>query len=182
MFSNIFYILNNFFQGESTVNTFEVAKDAPHLFTLSPYKAQGLHQGFAFLPKIVCNVRDVEFARAYRITDNTIEPISFTVPRVRTAFFQDDLFPPTRILWEPTLPASEWYGGSVKEAERMDLMPQGMRPLSGNRPVSTVVSTRSQIASSTPEDKVVGNWNHMAKRISDQMADTNVDDDKEEWE
>ena len=70
------------------VTTFEVASDAPHLFPLSPYKAAGLHQAISFLHKNVCNVRDVEFARAYRITNNTIEPVSFSVPRVKTAFFQ----------------------------------------------------------------------------------------------
>ena len=70
------------------MTTFEVASDAPHLFPLSPYKAAGLHQAISFLHKNVCNVRDVEFARAYRITNTTIEPVSFSVPRVKTAFFQ----------------------------------------------------------------------------------------------
>ena len=70
------------------MTTFEVASDAPHLFPLSPYKAAGLHQAMSFLHKNVCNVRDVEFARAYRITNTTIEPVSFSVPRVKTAFFQ----------------------------------------------------------------------------------------------
>ena len=60
-----------------------------------------------FLPKNVCSVRDVEFAKAYRLTDTSIEPISFTVPRVKTNFFQDDLFPDTRLTWNPTLTAEE---------------------------------------------------------------------------
>lgn len=98
-------------KGESTVTTFEVSLDPPHFFALSPYKPAGLHQGFAFLPKNVCDVRKVEFARAYRLTNKTIEPVSFTVPRVKKNFFQDDLFPPTRILWEPTMTSSEWFSG-----------------------------------------------------------------------
>jgi coronin-7 len=101
-------------QGDSTVMTFEVSHDEPHLFALSPYRPSGLTQGLAFLPKNVCNVRDVEFARSFRLTNTTIEPISFTVPRVKTAFFQDDLFPPTRVLWEPTVSSDEWFGGSEK--------------------------------------------------------------------
>ena len=60
------------------MTTFEVASD----------KAAGLHQAISFLHKNVCNVRDVEFARAYRITNTTIEPVSFSVPRVKTSFFQ----------------------------------------------------------------------------------------------
>ena len=47
-----------------------------------------MHQAISFLHKNACNVRDVEFARAYRITNTTIEPVSFSVPRVKTAFFQ----------------------------------------------------------------------------------------------
>ena len=101
-------------QGESTVVTFEVSTDAPHLFALSPYKPAGLHQGFSFLPKNVCDVRQVEFARAFRLCNTTIEPITFTVPRVKTAYFQDDLFPPTKILWDPTIDSKDWLAGSKK--------------------------------------------------------------------
>lgn len=56
-------------------------------------------------------MRAVEFARAYRLTNTTIEPVAFSVPRVRTAFFQDDLLPPTRVLWEAALTAAEWFAG-----------------------------------------------------------------------
>ena len=74
-------------------------------------------QGLAFIQhKNALNVRDVEFARwtiqmewnhllgrpielstwdifrGYRLTTNYIEPISFTVPRVKSTFFQVQLF------------------------------------------------------------------------------------------
>jgi len=119
-------------KGESLVTTFEVSLDAPHLFALSPYRPSGLHQGLAFLPKNVVDVRNVEFARAYRLTNNTIEPISFTVPRVKTVYFQDDLFPNTKVLWEPTLSAEEWIQGSQKQAPLVSLCPEGMLALSGS--------------------------------------------------
>ena len=75
-------------QGEGTVTTFEVSSDPPHLFALSPYKPGGLHQGLAFMPKKVVDVRAVEFARAFRLMDGGIEPVAFSVPRVRTTMFQ----------------------------------------------------------------------------------------------
>jgi coronin-7 len=31
----------------------------------------------------MCDVSSVEFARALRLTNNTIEPLSFTVPRIK---------------------------------------------------------------------------------------------------
>ena len=74
--------------------------------------ASFVDEGLAFLHKNVCDVRAVEFARAFRLTNTTIEPVAFSVPRVKTAFFQDDLFPPTRLRWEPTLKAEEWLAGS----------------------------------------------------------------------
>merc|ERR1719483_992803 len=59
------------------------------------------------------NVRDVEFARGYRLSVNAIMPISFTVPRVKSTFFQDDIFPPTRVLWTPACSGSVWLEGNA---------------------------------------------------------------------
>jgi len=51
---------------------------------LTPFRADGLHFALAFLPKIHCDVKSVEIARAYRLTkDNRIERMSFTLPRVK---------------------------------------------------------------------------------------------------
>jgi coronin-7 len=101
-------------KGENTVTTFEVATDSPYLFPLSPYRPSGLHQALAFLPKNILDTKNVEFARAFRLTNATIEPLSFTVPRVNTAVFHDDIFPQTRVTWEPTLSAKDWFSGSKK--------------------------------------------------------------------
>ena len=102
------------FQGESQVTTFEVCDSTPYLYPLSPYRPSGLHVGLSFLPKNILDVKNVEFSRAYRLTNTTIEPISFTVPRVKTTFFQDDLFPDTRVTWDATVTAQEWFSGSKK--------------------------------------------------------------------
>jgi len=134
-------------KGESLVTTYEVSLDAPHLFALSPYRPSGLHQGLAFLPKNVVDVKNVEFARAYRLTNNTIEPISFTVPRVKTVYFQDDLFPDTKVLWEPTLSAEEWIQGSQKQAPLVSLCPEGMLALSGSNNNNKATSKQQDLAS-----------------------------------
>ena len=91
----------------------QVGVDHPHLHPLSPYNAPGLTQGYGWITnKSAMNVREVsplamnatfilpsiqfipsflpevEFARAYRLTMTSIEPVSFTVPRVKAACFQ----------------------------------------------------------------------------------------------
>ncbi len=61
----------------------EVATDPPYFFPLSHYKCSGPHQAVCFLPKVAGNVRDVEFATAFRLTSTAAEPLSFRVPRIR---------------------------------------------------------------------------------------------------
>lgn len=42
-----------------------------------------IFQGLAFLRKDICDVREIEFAKAVRVTHTTMEQVSFTVPRVK---------------------------------------------------------------------------------------------------
>ena len=117
-------------RGDATVFAFEVSKDPPHLFPLSAYKADSLHQAVSFLPKLMVNVKDVEFARMYRLTANSIEPVSCTVPRVKKTFFQDDIFPDTKVTWEMTLSSEEWFAGTDRVPKYVSLKPSDMTNLS----------------------------------------------------
>lgn len=105
-----------------------------------------MHQGLSFLPKNRCDVASVEFASALRLTNNTIEPLSFTVPRIKSELFQDDLFPPTKITWKAALTANEWFNGINKQASRISLKPPGMDNLTENQgqPAVTVPSATKQ--------------------------------------
>lgn len=118
-------------RGDSTVYAFEVARDGICFHPLSHYKCSGPpHQAVAFLPKNACDVTKVEFAKSFRLTPTTIEPLTFSVPRLRKEFFQDDLFPETRVTWESVLSSDQWFSGSNKESKRISLRPDGMSPLS----------------------------------------------------
>ncbi|XP_011862299.1 PREDICTED: coronin-7 isoform X3 [Vollenhovia emeryi] len=138
-------------RGDSTIYAFEVTEEAPYCCPLSHHRCSSLHQGLSFLPKNKCDVASVEFASALRLTNNTIEPLSFTVPRIKSELFQDDLFPPTKVIWKPTLSALEWFNGGNKQPSRMNLKPPGMDNLTENQSQSAV--TLPQIPSkpsSTP--------------------------------
>ncbi|XP_054714139.1 coronin-7-like [Uloborus diversus] len=121
-------------KGDSVVFAYEVATDSPYFHPLSHYKCSNPHQALSFLPKCVCNVREVEFARTIRLTPCTIEPMSFHVPRLRSEFFQDDLFPPTRKTWVPSQTSSEWFSGINRPAEVISLKPDDMTLLSDAPP------------------------------------------------
>lgn len=73
-------------KGDSTIYAFEITEEAPYICPLSHHRCASLHQGLSFLPKNSCDVSNVEFAKAFRLTNNTIEPLSFTVPRIKVSF------------------------------------------------------------------------------------------------
>jgi len=132
-------------KGETTVYGFEVAEDSPHMFLLSPFKCSTPSQGLAFIPhKNAMNVRDVEFARGYRLTVNAIIPISFTVPRVKSTFFQDDIFPPTRVLWTPASSGSAWLEGKDSNTAWISLKPADMPSLSNSTPTPHKIMSQAQ--------------------------------------
>ncbi|XP_015123102.1 coronin-7 isoform X2 [Diachasma alloeum] len=136
-------------RGDSTIYAFEVTEEAPYICPLSHHRCASLHQGLSFLAKNKCDVASVEFASALRLTNNTIEPLSFTVPRIKSELFQDDLFPPTRVTWKPSMGAGEWFSGANKQATRISLKPPGMDCLSENQGsgiVTAPVSAKGQFA------------------------------------
>lgn len=79
---SLFYDLHSS-QGDSTIYAFEITDEAPHICPLSHHRCSTLHQGLSFLTKNHCDVTAVEFAKALRLTNNTVEPLSFTVPRIK---------------------------------------------------------------------------------------------------
>lgn len=45
---------------------------------------------------------------------------------LQNELFQDDLFPPTRVTWIPTLSASDWFNCRDKKVKKISLQPEGM--------------------------------------------------------
>jgi coronin-7 len=118
-------------KGDNNIPAFEYAADeAPYLFQVAGLQSTYPHQAVAFLHKTACDVRKVEIARAIRLCKSSAEPISFKVPRVRSEFFQDDVFLDTAVVWEPVLTGKEWLEGKNGQPRTISLKPDGMTPLS----------------------------------------------------
>lgn len=127
MDTNVLYL---YAKGEETVLLFEILESEPYFQVLTPYKPDGLHFAISFLPKTCCDVKVAEINRVYRLTkSNCIERISFTVPRVKLGFFQDDIFPDTLDLSSPYQTADEWLSGANIDFKYLSLQPENMEKL-----------------------------------------------------
>jgi len=75
--------------------------------------------GMGMMPKRGCNVNVNEVVRLYKLTPDTVYPLSFRVPRKSDAF-ADDIFIPCSSD-EPSLSADEWLGGSTADPRTISL-------------------------------------------------------------
>ena len=118
-------------KGDTFILPVEVSPSSPQpLFPVSKFESPGatLQQGVVFIPKKSLDVKNIEIAKCWRLTQNSIEPISFSLSRNRNEFFQDDLFPLTRNYENATMKASEWFNTSLEVVpeKNVDLCPKDM--------------------------------------------------------
>ncbi|XP_073218897.1 coronin-7 isoform X5 [Lepidochelys kempii] len=117
-------------KGDTRVFVYEVVPEAPFFLECNSFTSSDPHKGFVFLPKTECDVREVDFARALRLRQNSIEPVAFRVPRVKKDYFQDDIYPATAVCWEPALSAAAWCAGTDGQHRTISLQPRDMTPVS----------------------------------------------------
>lgn len=96
-----------------------------------------------FLPRRSLDVSQNEIARAYKLSNRDIQPLSFIVPR-KAEGFQADIFPPANSS-EPATTASEWFGGKDARPNLIDLETRAVSankaPLSTPKPSTPAAST-----------------------------------------
>ncbi|KAJ3272939.1 Coronin-7 [Terramyces sp. JEL0728] len=104
----------------------------------------------ANMPKSGIDVAIVEIFKAYRLTQTSITQLSFTVPRLRKEYFQDDIFPPT-LDYSASISVAEWLQGKLVPDKKINLCPSGMVPLSKapveathKAPIPTFTEVRSE--------------------------------------
>ncbi len=102
---------------------YEIITSEGRVNILGEFTSNNPQSSLAMLPKRNCNVGNCEFAKFLKLSNTTIETLSFYVPRKvsekityvykyhqDTQVFHDDLFPPA-LSGEPALTASEWIEG-----------------------------------------------------------------------
>eukprot|EP01132_Coremiostelium_polycephalum_P011379 gene11379-13935_t len=106
-------------KGDGNIRYYEMVDEAPYFHYLSEYKSATPQRGVCFIPKRACNVPECEIARALKLTPNSMEPISFRVPR-KSDIFQEDIYPDT-YAGEPSLDSATWARGANAEPKTINL-------------------------------------------------------------
>jgi len=137
--TNLIYLYG---RGESNIKIYEFMEDQdPCCRTLLKINTESIQQGIAFDNKKYLDVAKVEINRAWVVSKDSIKSISFTVPRTRTEFFQDDIFPPTRDIEHSSMTIDAWKSGHITPLNTINLCPEGMKPLSENNTTKVIKST-----------------------------------------
>ncbi|KAF9972289.1 Coronin-7 [Actinomortierella ambigua] len=123
-------------RGDRAMKHFEIHVDrdftgSERIAAVASLEMGTLQQDVAYWPKRYCNVREVELMKMYRLTYNSVEVIQVTVPRNKKEYFQDELFPDTVDVEQPSLDAAAFFSGQqVPAAHRIALCPADMESLS----------------------------------------------------
>lgn len=99
-------------KGASALKYFEILDEKPHYLNCAIYRGASSMKGAAFVPKRNLDVNKNEIARIMKLTINTVESLSFHLPR-RSETFQDDLFPDS-YAGVASMSCSEWLSGENK--------------------------------------------------------------------
>jgi len=108
-------------KGDGNVRFYEFVNEPPYFYPLSDFRSNVSAKGMAFVPKRGLNVMGCETARLLKLTNNSVEPLSFLVPR-KADGFQEDLYPDTSS-GEPSHTADQWFQGSELPPKLCSLNP-----------------------------------------------------------
>ncbi|KAK3808201.1 MAG: hypothetical protein JOS17DRAFT_796872 [Linnemannia elongata] len=142
-------------RGDRVMKHFEIDVTSPAEFSgksrfvdVASLEQGSLQQDVAYLPKRYCNVKEIELAKMYRLTYNSVEVIRVSVPRNKKEFFQDDLFPDTVDVETSSLEAADFFAGKGLDVppRRINLCPSDMESLAHHQettPTTPQSSTNS---------------------------------------
>jgi hypothetical protein len=122
------HILYVWGKGERQIQAFEIRpeNDLEPIAKLPSFTSGSPQLGVAFFPKRLVDVKKVEVDKVLRLTAKAIEEVSFTIPRNKPDFFQDDIYVNTLDVEHSSTTASEWLDKKTVEPQYISLKPEGM--------------------------------------------------------
>jgi coronin-1B/1C/6 len=159
-------------KGDGNVRYYECVDENPWCFPVSEFRSTVAAKGMCMIPKRNLNIMACETARMLKLTSNSVEPLSFIVPRKSDAF-QEDIFPPTAS-GVPAHTADQWFAGSNKEPEKMSLAP-GAAPAGGARTATPSFTAPAKSAAQLQKELAQANARiaELEKRLTDAGLNAN---------
>ncbi|WVF72470.1 hypothetical protein IAT40_007285 [Kwoniella sp. CBS 6097] len=119
-------------KGERVIQAYEVhpSNEREPITKLPSFTAGSPQVGVVFMPKRMVDVKKVEVAKALRLTAKTLEEVTFTIPRNKPEFFQDDIYQDTVDVESTVISSADWLSGKDASPKRISLQPEGMTLLS----------------------------------------------------
>ena len=117
-------------KGDRQIRAFEIRPEnnSEPMAVLPSFTSGSPQLGVAFFPKAIMDVKKVEVARALRLNAKSLEDVSFTIPRNKPDFFQDDVYVPTLDRDVSSITAAEWLDGTNPTLKYKSLRPNDMTP------------------------------------------------------
>jgi coronin-1B/1C/6 len=128
-------------KGDGNIRYYECVGEKPFAFALSDFRSNVSAKGMAFVPKRGLDVMKCETVRLLKLTTNSVEPLSFFVPR-KAESFQDDIFPDSAA-GDAAHSADDWFAGSEKPPKLMSLNP-------ANKSATPAAAKATFVAQKTP--------------------------------
>mmetsp|Transcript_14646 Transcript_14646/g.14730 ORF Transcript_14646/g.14730 Transcript_14646/m.14730 type:complete len:450 (-) Transcript_14646:24-1373(-) len=103
-------------KGDGNIRYYEIVGDDQYMYYVEAFRSNIPCRGISFIPKRKVDADACEIMKAVKLTNNTVDLVSFKVPR-RVESFQDDIYPDC-ISGEPAMGSSEWLSGTDREPRR----------------------------------------------------------------
>eukprot|EP00960_Hanusia_phi_P038497 753461-Hanusia_phi.AAC.10 len=109
-------------KGDTTIRYFEIEDTEPYQYFVNQFQAKEPQRGVAVISKRAVDVANNEIIRVLRLTQSSMEPVCFEVPR-KGEHFHLDLYPDT-FAGKPSLTSKEWFSGKNAAPVLMSMDPK----------------------------------------------------------
>ncbi|ODN73525.1 hypothetical protein L202_08026, partial [Cryptococcus amylolentus CBS 6039] len=168
-------------KGERVIQAYEInpSNEREPIAKLPGFTADNPQVGVVWLPKRMVDLKKVEVGKALRLTAKALEEVSFTVPRNKPEFFQDDIYVPTTDIEATPLTAEEWLSGKSAERPTINLQPAEMTPLS-QAPKADTSTKKKFVPAANVMSEEEKKKNEMDRLFAKAKMDDGSDEEEEE--
>ena len=110
-------------KGDTMIRLYQFDSSSAKLNGISTTSVGDPFRYSCLMPKQACDINNNEILRVLKLTDTSIQPISFTVPRKDKHVFHSDLYPLTIHEAPPSLDAESWLAGLNGEPKKISISP-----------------------------------------------------------